>query len=107
MGDIVTPPEMNFSRRTESNVSSTRNNKKSVAKRNEPEREFFEMTVLSFILTHPSSKNIMTMDRTNLFDECTKTHKSFHEWPTWINSTMTRIVLNEKYNKAQAAGSMT
>ena len=43
----------------------------------------------------------MTIDRNELFDQCKKVHKSFHEWPTWINQTLTRIILNEKYNKAQ------
>jgi len=61
------------------------------------------MTVLAFILTHSSSKNIMTLDRNKLFDECLKVHKSFQEWPNWINATLTRIVLNEKYNKASNA----
>lgn len=83
-------------------ISSTSTNarkSRSIAQRKEPEREFFEMTVLAFILTHPSSKNIMTLDRNKLFDECHKVHKSFQEWPNWINATLTRIVLNEKYNK--------
>ena len=56
---------------------------------------------MAFVLSHPSSKNIMTLDRSKLFEECRKIHKSFHEWPKWINQTLTRIVLNEKYNKAQ------
>ena len=45
----------------------------------------------------------MTLDRNKLFEECQKIHKSFHEWPTWINQTLTRIVLNEKYNKESNA----
>ena len=75
-------------------------------KRKDPEKEFFEMTVLAFILSHPSSKSIMTVDRNELFDQCKLTHKSFHEWPNWINQTLTRIVLNEKYNRAHVGQAM-
>ena len=47
-------------------------------KRKDPEKEFFEMTVLAFILSHPSSKSIMTVDRNELFEDCKLAHKSFH-----------------------------
>jgi len=40
----------------------------------------------------------MVIDRNKLFFDCKSQHKSFHEWPRWINSTLTRIMLNEKYN---------
>jgi len=62
------------------------------------------MTVLSFQLMHPMSKAIMTLDRNRLFRECQRDHKGFHEWPSWINSTLTRMILNEKYNKEKNAG---
>ena len=71
--------------------------------RKEPEREFFEMTVLAFQLKHPMSLTVLTVDRDKLFMECRKVHKSFQDWPDWINSTLTRVVLNEKYNKAKNA----
>ena len=38
--------------------------------RKEPEREFFEMTVLSFQLCNPTSKAIMTLDRNQMFKDC-------------------------------------
>lgn len=83
------------------NSSGTSRKSRAPPKRKEPELEFFEMTVLAFILSHPSSKTIMTLDRNKMYDDCKKVHKSFHEWPNWINQTLTRIVLEEKYNKAQ------
>ena len=67
--------------------------------RKEPELEFFEMTVLAFQLSHPNCKTILTVDRSKLYQECRAVHKSFHEWPRWINATLTRIMLNERYNK--------
>ena len=51
------------------NSSGTRKTR-APPKRKEPEVEFFEMTVLAFILSHPSSKTIMTLDRDKLWDEC-------------------------------------
>lgn len=103
--ELVGPPA-GFNRQmvSESIVSSTSTSarkSRSIAQRKDPEQEFFEMTVLSFILSHPSSKTVMTLDRNRLYDECRKLHKSFHEWPEWINSTLTRYILNEKYNKVQ------
>ena len=57
------------------------------------------MTVLSFQLKHPMSKTIMKLDRNRLFKECQREHPGFHEWPGWVNATLTRMILNEKYNK--------
>lgn len=54
---------------------------KSNNQRKEPEREFFEMTVLSFQLSHPMSTTIMTLDRNKLFSDCKTAHASFHLWP--------------------------
>ena len=56
------------------------------------------MTVLAFQLKHPHSKTVMIVDREKLYTECRKQHRSFHEWPDWISSTLTRVILNEKYN---------
>jgi len=33
-----------------------------------------------------------------LYRDCHEQHKSFHDWPRWINATLTRIMLNERYN---------
>ena len=82
---------------TQSIVSSG-SNRTSKAVKKTPEQEFFEMTVLSFQLCHSNSKTIFSIDRNKMYDECRRAHKSFHLWPEWINSTLTRIVLNEKYN---------
>ena len=57
------------------------------------------MTVLAFQLSHPASKSLMTVDRNKLLKECKKMHASFHEWPRWIIATLTRVMLNERYNK--------
>ena len=69
--------------------------------RKEPELEFFEMTVLAFQLSHPNSKTLLKVDRQQMYEECKAAHSSFHEWPRWINATLTRIMLNERYNKEQ------
>ena len=92
---------------TPSMSSSGTMRKRAPPKQKEPELQFFEMTVLAFILSHPSSKTIMTLDRNALFDECKSVHKSFHEWPNWINHRLTRVVLEEKFIKEQAQKSMT
>ena len=46
--------------------------------RKEPEKEFFEMTVLAFQLRHSSiSINIMKVDRGDLYDECIRSKEPF------------------------------
>ena len=51
--------------------------KRSSTKRKEPEREFFEMTVLAFQLAHSNSKSLMELDRNKLFYECKSEHPMF------------------------------
>ena len=67
--------------------------------RKDPEREFFEMTVLAFQLSHSSHKSLMTLDRNKLYFQCKSEHPMFKDWPNWVNATLTRVMLNEKYNK--------
>ena len=56
------------------------------------------MTVCAFQLSHPTSESVKKIDRLRLMNECKAVHPSFHEWPRWINATLTRIMLNERYN---------
>ena len=96
-GSIIVQSETESPATQSMNSSGTSRKSRAQPKRKEPELEFFEMTVLAFILSHPSSKTIMTLDRNKMYDDCKKVHKSFHEWPTWINQTLTRVVLEEKF----------
>lgn len=41
----------------------------------------------------------MTLDRNRLYYECKAEHPMFKDWPSWVNATLTRVMLNEKYNK--------
>ena len=76
---------------------------RSIAQRKDPEREFFEMTVLAYQLRNvKKSTSIMKLDRTALYFECLKLKKGFEYYPEWIAETVTRILITEQYKKSKA-----
>ena len=78
---------------------------RSIATRKDPEREFFEMTVLAYQLRNvKKSTSIMRIDRSALYFECLKIKKGFEYWPEWIEQTVTRILISEQYKKSKAKG---
>ena len=77
---------------------------RSIAKRKDPEREFFEMTVLAYQLRNvKKSVMIMKIDRSKLYFECLKINKGFEYWPEWIEQTVTRILISEQYKKSKTS----
>ena len=77
---------------------------RSIAKRKDPEREFFEMTVLAYQLRNvKKSTSIMKIDRSSLYKECLKMKKGFEFWPEWIEQTVTRILISEQYRKSKTS----
>ena len=68
--------------------------------RKDPQREFFEMTVLAYqIRNQKKSPTIMKINRTDLYYECIETKKGFEEWPEWIEKKVTEIIIKDVYNK--------
>ena len=43
----------------------------------------------------------MKINRTELYHECMKTKKGFEFWPEWIEKAVTRIIINDQYNKSK------
>ena len=67
--------------------------------RKNPEREFFELTVLSYQLKNQEAcPSLMLVDRSALYKECKKIDKPFQFWPEWIEQEMTKRMLNDIYN---------
>ena len=80
-----------LSRTTQGKVSGSRK---------DPQREFFEMTVLAYQIRHQKkSPTIMKINRTELYHECIKTKKGFETWPEWIEQRVTKILISDVYNK--------
>lgn len=44
----------------------------------------------------------MKINRSELYKEVVKTKMGFEKWPEWIEKMVTRIILNDRYNKAKA-----
>ena len=60
------------------------------------------MTVLAYQLRNQKkSPSIMKINRTDLYNEVVKTKTGFEMWPEWIEKMVTRIILNDRYNKAK------
>ena len=80
--------------------SLARTSQGKVTSRKDPQREFFEMTVLAYQIRHQKkSPTIMKINRTELYHECVKTKKGFEQWPEWIEHRVTKILINDVYNK--------
>jgi len=61
------------------------------------------MTVLAYQLRNQKkSPSIMQINRTDLYKEVEKTKMGFEKWPEWIEKMVTRIILNDRYNKAKS-----
>ena len=77
-----------------------RSTTKKIGNRKDPQREFFEMTVLAYqIRNQKKSPSIMKINRSDLYHECVKTKKGFEEWPEWIEQRVTKILINDAYSK--------
>ena len=60
--------------------------KRKMAERKDPEEEFFNLTLLSNIMTNEKKNVLISIlsDSAKLFKQCQKTGKQFYEWNAWI-----------------------
>jgi hypothetical protein len=62
------------------------------------QEEFFKMLCLAFKMNNSKVfPKIMQMENRGLYAEVKKTGKPFYEWPTWVEDTLRRQMLRQKY----------
>jgi len=66
--------------------------------RKDPNEEFFKMTLLSFKINSKISSKVFEIDSTELYKDCQKSKLPFYKWPRWIENTLMRRILSQKYN---------
>jgi hypothetical protein len=67
-------------------VSTKEKARRRLAERKDPEEEFFNLTLLSNIMTNEKKNLLISIlsDSAKLFKQCMKTGKQFYEWNDWI-----------------------
>lgn len=71
---------------------------RALAERKDAEEEFFKMLLLACKMNYVKAfPTVMKVDASKLYKDVKGLKKPFFEWPQWIEDTIRRLMLRERY----------
>ncbi len=71
-----------------------------MAVRKDPNKEFFQMILLSYKMNNQESDDIMELDGKGLYHKCALVEKTpFHKFPEWVAHEVQKIRFKKVYYK--------